>query len=166
MIRRFVHTLLITGVLASLSGCLKKDESLGDLYAMLAQDQSIIIDYLREKHQDTGVVPHPSGLLYKIIKKGNERDTISPENVPTVIFSRKLLKEDRVIESSMLPTSFDGRKLKDHIAAWQIGLRLITKGGKIKLYVPSPLAFGQQGVPGIIPPNAILICDIELVDFK
>jgi FKBP-type peptidyl-prolyl cis-trans isomerase len=42
----------------------------------------------------------------------------------------------------------------------------VSKGGRIIMYIPSALGFGITGIPGIIPPNTILICDVTLVNFK
>lgn len=136
-------------------------------YDSIAHDNDVIKSYLRNKGLDSGVLYHPSGIAYKIMEPGNGTDTIRINNVPSVVYSRQLLGSDKVIESSLnLPTSFDNRPLKDHIAGWQIGLTLITKGGRIILYIPSSLAFGYVGVPPNIPANAILVCDVTLVDFK
>lgn len=51
------------------------------------------------------------------------------------------------------------------IQGWDEGLGYIKKGGKATLYVPSPLAYGRGGRPGI-PANSILVFDVEMVDFK
>jgi FKBP-type peptidyl-prolyl cis-trans isomerase len=51
------------------------------------------------------------------------------------------------------------------IEGWQIGIPKFGKGGKGKLLVPSRLGYGSGG-RGSIPPNAILIFDIELLDWK
>lgn len=49
------------------------------------------------------------------------------------------------------------------IPAWEEALKYMKEGGKANLIVPSKLAFGETGYPGIIPPSATLLFDIELV---
>ena len=51
------------------------------------------------------------------------------------------------------------------IPGWTEGLQKINKGGKIKLYIPPQLAYGDEGRPGI-PPSSALIFDIEILDIK
>ena len=51
------------------------------------------------------------------------------------------------------------------IKGWQIGIPLMKKGGKATFYVPSELGYGGNDM-GVIPPNSILIFDIELIDVK
>jgi FKBP-type peptidyl-prolyl cis-trans isomerase len=63
-------------------------------------------------------------------------------------------------ERSGKPAEFPLNKV---ISGWTEGLQKISKGGKIKLYVPPQLAYGDDGRPGI-PPGAVLIFDIELLD--
>lgn len=48
------------------------------------------------------------------------------------------------------------------IKGWQEGLQLIGEGGKIKLYIPADLAYGERGNQGI-KPNSALVFDVELV---
>lgn len=168
IIKRFLFpglALLLFAML--LPSCAKKDDGPESFFEAVMNDTQTIRSYLRAKNRDSGIVIHPSGVVYKVLEPGNGIDTIRLTQTPTVIFKRMILGDDRIVESSQnLPTQFDGRKLKDHILGWQIGLRLITKGGHILLYIPSNLAFGKTGIPGTIPPNAILVCDVKLVDFK
>lgn len=52
------------------------------------------------------------------------------------------------------------------IKGWDEGVALLKKGGKMTLYIPSGLAYGERSPSPKIPANAIMIFDIELVDFK
>ncbi len=52
------------------------------------------------------------------------------------------------------------------IDGWFQGLQLLKKGQKSVLIIPSPLAYGEQGASGTIPPNSPLVFDVELVDIK
>lgn len=106
-----------------------------------------------------------SGLYFKIVSYGNGTRYIGPENIPSVIYTNRLLN-GRTVAVSYGPTNFDGRALKDHLRGWQIGLPKISQGGKILLIIPSPLAYGTQRIDNIIPANAIIVSEIELVDFK
>lgn len=171
IIQRLLYLLLLSaGISLVFSGCAKEksdQQALDTEFAKISQDYNDIRRYLREKRADSGLNVHPSGLCYKIIREGNGNDVINFDQVPSIIYTRHLLPSEKLVESSLgLPTSLDGRQLKNHILGWQIGLRLITKGGRIIMYIPSPLAFGATGIPGAIPPNSILICDVTLVDFK
>lgn len=167
MIKRILHiSIAVLAFAMLLPSCAKESSSLERYNDVTNSDVNMIMEYLRHKGLDSGATIHPSGLVYKIIEKGNGTDYINIEQVPTVTYERKLLKEERVVESSFIPVKFDGRRLKDHILGWQIGLGLVSKGGRVILYTPSGLAFGSEGIQGIIPPNAILIDDVRLINIE
>jgi FKBP-type peptidyl-prolyl cis-trans isomerase FkpA len=56
--------------------------------------------------------------------------------------------------------------LNQVIRGWQIAIPKLQKGGKGTFYIPSGLAYGPTGAGGVIPANAVLIFDVELLDFK
>ncbi|SFW14621.1 FKBP-type peptidyl-prolyl cis-trans isomerase [Chitinophaga sancti] len=126
-----------------------------------AQDyaiQSYIFAHSLEMIRDS------SGLYYQIIYEGDSSQIMTLNSVPTLIYTRNNLK-DTLLDASFGSTDFDGRRLKDHIAGWQIGLRKIGKGGAIFMIIPSRLGFGDVPV-GNIPANTVQVCTVEVVDFK
>ena len=52
------------------------------------------------------------------------------------------------------------------IKGWDEGIMLLNKGAKARFIIPSDLAYGERGAGGVIPPNATLVFDVELVEFK
>lgn len=150
-----------------MQGCAKTDQSAENSYfSEVTQEMNAVEKWLKDKNELEGFKRHAAGFGYKILNEGDYSDTISLNEIPMVTYTRSIWPSETPVESSPLPTSFDNRRLKDHIMGWQLGLPLITKGGRIKLYIPSRLAFGSVGIPGRIPPNAILICDITLIDIR
>ena len=52
------------------------------------------------------------------------------------------------------------------ISGWDEGIQLLQIGDKARLVIPSNLGYGERGAGGVIPPNATLIFDVELMDVK
>lgn len=100
-----------------------------------------------------------SGLYYQILKPGNE---VKPKVEDTVI----VRYEGRFLDNTVFDSTEGGKpaafKLGQVIDGWTQGLQLIGEGGKIKLYVPSKLGYGDEGRPSI-PPASTLVFEIELL---
>ncbi len=52
------------------------------------------------------------------------------------------------------------------ISGWTEALQLMKEGSKWELFIPSHLAYGEQGAGGVIPPNATLVFEVELLEIQ
>jgi FKBP-type peptidyl-prolyl cis-trans isomerase len=144
----------------------KQDAYLAKLKTQgLAESEKFLSD-LKKK---PGVVVTPSGLCYEIISPGTGpnakvTDTVTANYTGTLIngtvFDSSL--QPREAGATPAPAEFP---LDGVIPGWTEGLQKVAKGGKIKLYIPPPLAYGDEGRPGI-PPGSTLIFDIDVIDLK
>ena len=107
-----------------------------------------------------------SGLRYKMIQTGSGKQA---ENGKTVaVHYEGSLETGKVFDSSYprkKPIEF---KLGQGqvIEGWDEGIALLKVGDKARFVIPSHLAYGESGAGGVIPPNATLIFDVELMDVK
>ncbi len=107
-----------------------------------------------------------SGLAYKIIKKGTGAKAEAGKTV-SVHYTGKLsngTKFDSSYDRNQ-PIEFElgrGRVIK----GWDEGISLLNVGSKATFIIPPDLGYGARGAGGVIPPNATLIFDVELVEVK
>ncbi len=119
--------------------------------------------FLAEVKKKPDVVVLPSGLIYQIVKPG-EGPAPKPSETVKVHYTGTLVN-GTVFDSSVErkePVEF---QLDQVIPGWTEGLQKISKGGKVKLYIPPQLAYGDEGRQGI-PPASTLVFDVELIDIK
>lgn len=103
-------------------------------------------------------------MYYEILKEG-AGEFPKASNVVKVHYTGTLV-DGTVFDSSVErgePIEFP---LGGVIKGWTEGVQKINKGGKIKLYIPYQLAYGEEGRPPTIPPAATLVFEVELLDFK
>jgi FKBP-type peptidyl-prolyl cis-trans isomerase len=110
------------------------------------------------------IVTTADGLKYEILKKGHGTTAKAGQTV-TVNYTGRLV-DGTVFDSSLNP----GRQpfqfnLGTHqvIQGWDEGVAGMKIGEKRKLTIPSALGYGAAGAGGVIPPNATLIFDVELL---
>ena len=106
-----------------------------------------------------------SGLLYKFEKENNLEKPVSGNKVK--VHYKGMLLDGTVFDSSYKrnqPIEFT-LGIGQVIKGWDEGISLLGLGDKATFIIPSELAYGQSGAGGVIPPNATLVFDVELVEF-
>ena len=123
--------------------------------------QSALLDKVAAGYDET-----PSGLRYKVLQKGNGKQATKGAKV-SVHYKGQLL-DGTVFDSSYKrkqPLDFNVG-VGQVISGWDEGIQLLQIGDKARLVIPSNLGYGERGAGGVIPPNATLIFDVELMDVK
>ena len=107
-----------------------------------------------------------SGLRYKIIQEGDGKKA-SKGDMVSVHYKGQLL------DGTVFDSSYKRKEPIDFtigvgqvISGWDEGIQLLKVGDKARLVIPSNLAYGSQGAGGVIPPNAPLLFDVELLNVK
>ncbi|MDH5738279.1 MAG: FKBP-type peptidyl-prolyl cis-trans isomerase [Gammaproteobacteria bacterium] len=119
--------------------------------------------FLAENGKKEGVITTASGLQYIELKAGTGVRPLA-SNTVTVHYEGQLI-DGTVFDSSVsrgTPIEFN---LGGVIKGWTEGLQLMKVGGKTRFFIPPDLAYGNRGT-GPIPPNSLLIFDVELLDVK
>ena len=120
--------------------------------------------FLAENKKEENIVELPSGLQYEVITEGKgdipkATDTVECHYHGTLI-------DGTVFDSSVQrgqPAVFGVTQV---IKGWIEALQLMPIGSKWRLFVPSDMAYGEQGAGDIIQPNATLIFEVELLGIQ
>jgi FKBP-type peptidyl-prolyl cis-trans isomerase FklB len=120
--------------------------------------------FLNENKTKEGVKTTESGLQYKVITEGTgatptETDTVVTHYTGTLI-------NGEVFDSSYKRNNPATFPVNGVIPGWTEALQMMKVGSKWKLFIPSELAYGEQGAGANIGPNEVLIFDIELLEIK
>ena len=124
-----------------------------------------ILEKLKKEHPKAEVITSKTGLRYVVTKKGLGGKVGKGKKIKAH-YTGKLL-DGTVFDSSVkrgTPLEFvvgTGRIIK----GWDEALSDMSKGEKRTLIIPPDLAYGERGRPPTIPPNSVLVFDVELVDF-
>jgi FKBP-type peptidyl-prolyl cis-trans isomerase FkpA len=149
--------LLLAGILfAFCSGCSNPDK--GCMPVQPKDEEQTILNYAASH----GITPtkHSSGLYYQVINPGTGAVPNMSSRI-SVTYTGKLLNDAQFDQATSAVTF----TLSGVIEGWRIGIPLISKGGKIKLIIPSALAYScVQNGP--IPSNSVLYFDIDLLDVQ
>jgi FKBP-type peptidyl-prolyl cis-trans isomerase FkpA len=141
----------------------KKDQ------AQLQTDDKLIQEYFQQKGIKNAK-KDPSGFYYVVHKPGTgaspkEGQAVSVNYTGQNLDGEKFDSNTDPAFHHVEPFTFNLGK-GSVIKGWDKGVAIMKKGMKATFYFPSPLGYGDRGAGAKIPPNAILIFDIELLDFK
>lgn len=129
--------------------------------AAAKKQQDELIGELAEGFEKTN-----SGLRYKMISEGNGKKAEKGKTVS--VHYKGMMPDGTVFDSSYKrkePIEFplgEGHVIE----GWDEGIQLLKEGDKARFVIPSNLGYGSRGAGGVIPPNATLIFDVELVKVK
>lgn len=140
----------------------KQAEMIKEMEAKAASNKEEGQKFLAENKTKEGVQTTDSGLQYKVVKEGTGA---SPKATDMV----KVHYEGKLIDGTVFDSSYERGEpiefpLNQVIPGWTEGVQLMKKGAEYELYIPSDLAYGESGTPGI-EPNSVLIFKVELLDF-
>lgn len=141
-------------------------------------------EWLRKIERKSGVMKTESGLLYKINKSGDQTVRATDKRDQVRVIYKGTTRDGKVFDSSRYadlspedqqtrrrfnPTDYEKTdtatfQLSRVIAGWTEGMQLVGKGGRITLWVPSNLAYGERAAGRKIGPNEALKFEIELID--
>ena len=116
------------------------------------------------KTEANGTLTTKSGLEYTSLREGTGAIPVPTDTVS--VNYRGTLLNGREFDSSYKSGRLVEFLLTGVIKCWTEGLQLMKVGGKAQLVCPSNLAYGEEGMPGSVPRNAVLIFEVELLGIK
>ncbi len=120
--------------------------------------------FLAENAKKEGVRTLPSGLQYKVLKEGpGEKPTL---NDTVTVNYRGTLLNGTEFDSSYKRNQPATFPVKGVIRGWTEALQMMKTGSKWQLFIPAKLAYGEAGAGDHIPPNAMLIFDVDLLSIN
>ena len=133
-------------------------------FAQAEENMTLGLAYLNENAQKESVVVTESGLQYRVIESGDGAIATIDDNVSAHY-------RGTLIDGTEFDSSPEGEAVPFPVArvipGWIEALQLMKVGDKWELVIPSDLAYGQGGTPdGKIPPNSVLIFEIELAEIQ
>jgi FKBP-type peptidyl-prolyl cis-trans isomerase FklB len=153
-----VRVLVQTYMLEAQKKAMAKEQAAGE--AVLRQGEA----WLTENGKKPGVITTATGLQYTVITEGKGpkatvNDMVTVKYAGSLISGEEFDSSDRHGGPSPYPVN-------KYIPGWTEALQMMSVGSKYKLFVPSNLAYGAQGMGEAIPPYSALVFDVELLDIQ
>ncbi|HYE36999.1 FKBP-type peptidyl-prolyl cis-trans isomerase [Methylocaldum sp.] len=115
------------------------------------------VKFLTDNGQKPGVVTTASGLQYQVLSEGSGASPKATDTV-TVNYRGSLVSGQEFDNGENVSFPLNGV-----IPGWTEGLQLMKEGAEYRFFIPPELAYGESGAGRVIPPNAALVFDVELV---
>lgn len=132
-----------------------------DSVAQAQKDYEQIINAVKATRIDT--TGSKDGVYYKMLKEGNGKQVKLTDTV-TVFYKGSLLSDDSIFDQTKgKPATFPLNRL---IKGWHVTVPMCRVGGAIRIFIPSAQAYSIRSRSKAIPPNSVLVFDIEVVDAK
>jgi FKBP-type peptidyl-prolyl cis-trans isomerase FkpA len=117
--------------------------------------------FLAENSRKNGVQTTSSGLQYEVLTEGTGPHPGAADTV-------EVHYEGTLIDGTVFDSSYERNEpaeipLNQVIPGWAEGIQLMSQGSVYRLFIPSALAYGEQGAGNIIPPNSTIIFKVELL---
>ena len=130
-------------------------------------DKNLLLSkkYLEANKSQSGVTTLPSGLQYKVLKKGTGSKSPIDTDMVTVHYVGTLVNGTE-FDSSIKrgePATF---QVTGVIKGWTEALKMMKVGDKYQLFIPPDLGYSDRGAGAMIEPNVVLIFEVELLDIK
>ena len=111
--------------------------------------------------KEAGAVVTTSGLVFKLVKDGSGANPKISDTVK--VNYRGTFPDGKEFDSSYKRNKAIEFPLANVIPCWTEGVQRMKVGGKAKLTCPASIAYGSRGAGGVIPPNATLLFEVELL---
>lgn len=121
-------------------------------------------EYVDKAAKEKGAIKTESGLIYLSLNDGTGASPAATDTVK--VHYRGTLVDGQEFDSSYKRNQPAEFPLKGVIKCWTEGLQKMKVGGKAKLVCPPAIAYGTKGAGALIPPNATLVFEVELLDIK
>ncbi len=119
--------------------------------------------FLAENRNRPGVVSLPSGVQYRVLEAGDGKKPKDGDTVECYYRGTLLNGTEFTSTENGKPATLKVEMLPD---GWKEAMKLMPKGAKWQIYIPSQLAYGQRGVGSDIGPNETLVFEVALLDIK
>jgi FKBP-type peptidyl-prolyl cis-trans isomerase FklB len=141
-----------------------RDEQMRKIQESIVQNAEESVKFLEENGKKKGVKTTESGLQYRILQEG-DGNSPGPEDFVTVHY-RGTLIDGTEFDSSYSRGEPQTLQTDGVIKGWTEALQMMQVGSKWEIFVPPLLGYGRGGQGGVIPPNSVLVFEIELLSVE